>query len=334
MKRLIVFFLLLAMIFTLGQSAAATEIDRAFSVGNIVTFGAYEQDNNTSNGKEAIQWRVLARNGTKAMLISVYNLDCQPYDTSLSYDTAYEAVTWETCTLRKWLNDNFLNAAFTQVQRDAIMTSELRNDKKRNDNTSGDNVTQDKVFLVSGAELGQLFTNDADRIAKNTAYTKAQGAYTDDSGDGWWWIRSNGIYYDLAASVMFDGSYSLNSTLYGYGYAAVRPALYIDLSSYAYQYAIDNGLATQESSEQKDKEDESSQFRTLTVGSTGPDVAKLKQHMYELGYFRTNTVNETFTTTTAEYVREFETVNGLPADGIADPEMQALFFSDDAIPKP
>jgi hypothetical protein len=80
--------------------------------------------------------------------------------------------------------------------------------------------------------------------------------------------------------------------------------------------------------------DTPSLYRTLTIGSTGPDVAKLKQRMYELGYFRTNTVNELFTATTAEYVKEFEIASGLLADGIADPEMLALFYSDKAIPKP
>jgi hypothetical protein len=76
-----------------------------------------------------------------------------------------------------------------------------------------------------------------------------------------------------------------------------------------------------------------SQYRTLTVGSTGAGVAALKQRMFELGYFKTNTVNESFTTNTAEYVKEFERINGLEVDGIADPEMQALFYSDKALPK-
>lgn len=74
--------------------------------------------------------------------------------------------------------------------------------------------------------------------------------------------------------------------------------------------------------------------KTLEVGMNDPDVAKLKERMYELGYFNNKTVNSTFTATTAEYVKEFQRVNGLKEDGIASPEMQALFFSDYAIPKP
>jgi len=70
-----------------------------------------------------------------------------------------------------------------------------------------------------------------------------------------------------------------------------------------------------------------SQYKSLTVGYVGTEVAALKQRMYELGYYKNNTVNESFTANTADYVKKFETVNGLPVDGVADPEMQALFFS-------
>ena len=80
--------------------------------------------------------------------------------------------------------------------------------------------------------------------------------------------------------------------------------------------------------------EETAKYKTLTVGTNDPDVARLKERMYELGYFKNKTVNNTFTATTAEYVKEFQRVNGLKVDGIASPEMQALFFSDYAIPKP
>lgn len=72
------------------------------------------------------------------------------------------------------------------------------------------------------------------------------------------------------------------------------------------------------------------QYMTLEPGYKGPEVAALKQRMFELGYFKSNTVNESFTDKTAEYVKKFEEINGLPVDGIADPEMQSLFFLDKA----
>lgn len=71
-------------------------------VGDYVFFGAYEQDNNTANGKENIEWLVLEVKDGKALVTSKYALDCKPYNTS------YTDVTWENCTLRRWLNNDFI----------------------------------------------------------------------------------------------------------------------------------------------------------------------------------------------------------------------------------
>lgn len=43
-------------------------------VGDIFKFGSYEQDNDTSNGKEDIEWLVLEVKDGKALLISKYAL--------------------------------------------------------------------------------------------------------------------------------------------------------------------------------------------------------------------------------------------------------------------
>ncbi|MBR5702019.1 MAG: hypothetical protein IKX47_06090, partial [Oscillospiraceae bacterium] len=73
--------------------------------GKYFTLGRYEQDNKRENGPEPIQWMVLARDGDRVLVISRYVLDC------VRYDEEYRRVTWETCTLRAWLNGEFLNSA-------------------------------------------------------------------------------------------------------------------------------------------------------------------------------------------------------------------------------
>ena len=70
---------------------AAAEAEKVY-----VTFGSYEQDNDLTNGKEDIEWLVLARDENKALLISRYSLDNQPYSEHT------EEVPWENCSLRKW----------------------------------------------------------------------------------------------------------------------------------------------------------------------------------------------------------------------------------------
>lgn len=63
------------------------------TVGNIVTFGCYEQDNNLSNDAEAIEWIVLDVQDKKCLLLSKYGLDAKPYNAE------YTATTWEKCTI-------------------------------------------------------------------------------------------------------------------------------------------------------------------------------------------------------------------------------------------
>jgi len=48
---------------------------RNIKKGQYITFGAYEQDNNTLNGKGTIEWLVLEVKNGKALVISKYALD-------------------------------------------------------------------------------------------------------------------------------------------------------------------------------------------------------------------------------------------------------------------
>ena len=77
-------------------------------------FGQYPQ--NQGAAPEPIAWKVLRRESDRILLISKYVLDCKPYNTTQT------DVTWETCSLRKWLNHEFLYAAFTAEERKRIPT--------------------------------------------------------------------------------------------------------------------------------------------------------------------------------------------------------------------
>lgn len=193
--------------------------------GDYVFFGAYEQDNNDLNGKEDIEWLVLEVKDGKALIISKYALDCRRYNTS------YTDVTWETCTLRKWLNKNFINSAFTADEKAMIPTVTVSADKNPNYSTNPGNATRDQVFLLSITEANMYFSSDSTRVCKPTAYAIANDPYNSDSGNCWWWLRSPGSMQHYAAIVDRDG------VSYEYGgfvdlvYVAVRPALWIDLNS-------------------------------------------------------------------------------------------------------
>lgn len=199
------------------------------TVSNTVRFGSYEQDNNTGNGKEEIEWEVLAVENKKALLISKYALDCQEYNSEA------KGVTWESCTLRNWLNDTFLNQAFSPYHQEEILSSTVTADKNPSYNTAPGNATTDKVFLLSINEAEKYFSTDEERKCVPSEYTKANGAYTSSlytKGGAvtcWWWLRSPGDGQDYAAAAYGDGS------VISYGYnvddadVCVRPAMWVSI---------------------------------------------------------------------------------------------------------
>jgi len=195
-------------------------------VGEYIVFGAYEQDNNTSNGKEDIEWLVLAKEGNKLLVISRYALDCKPYNRT------YTDVTWETCSLRTWLNGTFVNNAFSSDEEKMIPTTTVTQDKKPSYSTSPGSNTTDKVFLLSITEVNKYFSSDSARQCEETVYCYAQGAYKASNGNCWWWLRSSSCRsFSFAAFVLDDGPvYDDGNEVYRSS-LAVRPALWIDLGS-------------------------------------------------------------------------------------------------------
>lgn len=198
-----------------------TEKIKSAKVGDYVFFGAYEQDNDTSNGKEDIEWLVLEVKDGKVLLISRYALDLEPYN------TRYTDITWETCSLREWLNNDFIDSAFSAKEQAMIPTVTVSADENPEYDTYLGDATQDKVFLLSIAEANKYFRSDSARQCKPTRYA---GAYANsDNGSCWWWLRSPGRNQGSAAGVFYDGAVYCYGIYVDYVYGAVRPVLWINL---------------------------------------------------------------------------------------------------------
>ena len=193
--------------------------------GDYVFFGEYEQDNNTANGKENIEWLVLEVNDGKALVISKHALDCKLYNTS------FTAVTWETCTLRKWLNNDFINVAFSADEKAMIPTVTVSADKNPEHSTNPGNATQDQVFLLSITEANKYLSSDSARQCEPTDFAVANVAWERDSGNCWWWLRSPGYRQNTATYVRDDGGVVEFGLHVHYDDFAIRPALWIDLNS-------------------------------------------------------------------------------------------------------
>jgi hypothetical protein len=166
------------------------------SIGSVVHFGS-------------IYWRVLDVQDGRTLLIAQTILEERPY-----HDEETD-VTWEACSLRSYLNGEFLGEHFSAEDQESIALSSVVNDDNPEYGTSGGNDTQDRVFLLSIDEANQYLSNDEDRAI----------------GSGrWWWLRSSGARPSRAANVGGDGdigAYGANASDTAGG---VRPALWLDLT--------------------------------------------------------------------------------------------------------
>ncbi len=183
--------------------------------------------------KQAIKWRVLSVDGDDALLLADENLD------AYTYNSTSKDVTWETSGIRTWLNSTFYNNAFSSSEKSAILTTTLDNSfTNPTYGTAGGNNTSDKVFLLSTEDVtntdygfpSSATTTSTSRSAENTDYADESVEW-----DTEWWLRTPGYSLSYASyvteGVVYDYGEKVNATY------AVRPAIHINLSSSAWEYA-------------------------------------------------------------------------------------------------
>ena len=192
-----------------------------------IKFGRYPQASKNENA--LIEWLVLKNDGSKALLISKYALDCQQYHTSRIFGT------WKTCTLRKWLNGTFISNAFSHEEQAMILSTTVSADKNRLYSTDPGNNTKDRVFLLSTTEAGKYFSSDSTRQCQGTAYCFAQGGDQDSDGRCSWWLRSPDDFSRDCVSIVNNYGvagckpYHVTRRLPFSDDITVRPALWINL---------------------------------------------------------------------------------------------------------
>lgn len=230
-----------------------------------IYFGTYFQSNGST--KEPVKWRVLSNGNQQLFLLSDQNLDV------FQYHTEQENVTWETSTIRSWLNgydasantggsngtdytgDNFLDAAFSAKEQAAIAETAVVNDDNKDDiygtNGDGGNNTNDRIFLLSIAEAENrsYFPKGSNsRFSANTVYVADGGklkCYMNEAGelDGWW-LRSPGFDNSMAAFIEEDGGGVYEGDPVNTKGTAVRPAFNLNLSDVLFTSAATDGKPT------------------------------------------------------------------------------------------
>ena len=211
--------------------------------GDIISFGRYEQDNVSKNGKENIEWVVLSKSKKGLLLMSRYILDVKPFH---SVD---EGTVWEKSTLRSWLNKDFYGTAFNDTEKSMIKKQTLSN--KENDSKSlGGKNTKDKVFLLSVEDTNNTaygFNDESeyyDITARSAAtkYALSKGLIAlssseninygtaDGEPSSIWWLRDPGLTGIRGTGIDGQGEY-LTNIPYVSTEVGVRPVIFISLKS-------------------------------------------------------------------------------------------------------
>lgn len=212
-----------------GSGSASTDgVDRTkIHVGGTVKYGSYEQDNNTSNGAETIEWTVLDIQGDKALVISKNVLDFQRY-----YPNLQTTVTWANSSIRTWLNDSFYNAAFSDGQKSGIYTTSVSGESNTVFGTSGGSATSDKIFLLSASEAASYLNTDGKRMANCTEYALSRNGDSalrnTTTQSSYWWLRTPGIYTYDAMYVHYTGSLRYDGMAVANVIGGVRPAMWVN----------------------------------------------------------------------------------------------------------
>jgi hypothetical protein len=135
----------------------------------------------------------------KLLLISKYVLECVRYNWK-SVD-----VTWETCSLREWLNTTFFDLVFTDEEKCFIPVTKLVNEDNDEYGAEGGNDTEDRIFLLSVEEATRYFSINSERKTTGTRYAFLHYAYTDAFGHAPWWLRTPSFRSDMASLVSEEG---------------------------------------------------------------------------------------------------------------------------------
>ncbi len=217
-------------------TSETSEEDDGLSVGDHILFGNYQQK--TDADPEPIEWRVLEIKDDKALVITEYLLEPRVYNIEM------EDVTWEDSSLRKWLNGDFYDTAFSAKEKSHIQTVTIQNPDNPLYGTPGGNDTEDNVFCLSLEEVQIYFADTNDRMAALTDYAISRGASVNEDNKlengmktGWWWLRTPASSANRAAEVDCFGNIDtvinddrVDGCLVFSEGISVRPAVWITLT--------------------------------------------------------------------------------------------------------
>ncbi|MGN1020957.1 MAG: DUF6273 domain-containing protein [Aristaeellaceae bacterium] len=197
--------------------------------GQEVTFGRYPQG--AGNEVQPIAWQVLEVRDDRALLLSRYVLDAQPFYTEAGI------TRWIDATVRQWLQETFTPAAFTRQEQKLIWHPAPKADPNEDflDWLRGEEERiDDPVFVLSQGEVLQYFPSEnglfcTGASAAMTPWAEANfpDVYQVD-GKACWWLRNT--FNQMPFAFIVSPVDSIGASMIDpHNCQGVRPALWVRL---------------------------------------------------------------------------------------------------------
>ncbi len=151
---------------------------------------------------EPLKWRMIDRE--KGILLCETIIDSQPYSNVIyqrnneyyrgTADKIY-CNNYMQSDIRKWLNNDFYNTAFTASEKSEIQLSSLNNKAVDGYSEYDSASTEDRLFILSLSDAvnSEYFANASERLKKGSDYAKCQGLFVNtESGNSAWRLRTAG----------------------------------------------------------------------------------------------------------------------------------------------
>ena len=201
-----------------GDAMPAETAASSVQLMEIYNIGTYEN--------ETLSWIVIDVKDGKALLLSEKVIDIVPYNTEKT------DVTWETCSLRKWLNEDLYYGSFTDAERQMIVKTTVDNKDLPDEGYNYGNDTEDYLYVLSYREMLNTAA-DCDEYIK-PAYTNIAMEHHNNVRVNYW-RRDPGMMGDGTVALKTLGTMEFDGRLQPYcsdvnsSYVGVRPAMWVDI---------------------------------------------------------------------------------------------------------
>ena len=213
-----------------GFTKISQKVRRSMQVGDIISFGNYT-------------WKVLCTQDNRGLIITEYIIEQR------SYNSDYVGITWENCSLRKYLNEEFYEK-FSMVDKARIMKVINKNSDNQWYGIDGGEDTNDKIFLLSMEEVVcQYFGDSSLKLfhprtnqrywfeRKDENNCKRIAKLIDNTEQVWWWwtrtpgrVKVKAVYVHGDGNIGIQGNNILKGNISdGKCTGGVRPALWLKL---------------------------------------------------------------------------------------------------------